>query len=99
MFGRARISAGESRIAITIPKEAVQWEGCCNVAFVRTDSQGMIFQPARLVLGFDAGDRYEVTQGLESGDVIVTKGSFILKNEILKNSVGAGCCEVDHLKK
>lgn len=99
MFGRARISAGDERVALTIPKDAVQWEGCCNVAFVKVNDAGTAFQPARLVLGFDAGDRYEVTQGLNPGDVVVTSGSFILKNEILKNSVGAGCCEVDHLKK
>jgi cobalt-zinc-cadmium efflux system membrane fusion protein len=104
MFGRARINAGESRVAITIPKEAVQWEGCCNIAFVRADEQGTSFQPTRLALAFDAGDRYEVVaaadgKGIKPGDWIVTRGSFILKNEVLKNSVGAGCCEVDHLKK
>jgi cobalt-zinc-cadmium efflux system membrane fusion protein len=99
MFGRAKITAEEGRVAITVPKEAVQWEGCCNVAFVKADEEGTAFHPARLVLAFDAGDRYEVAQGLEPGDMIVTRGSFILKNEILKNSVGAGCCEVDHLKK
>jgi cobalt-zinc-cadmium efflux system membrane fusion protein len=99
MFGRARISAGESRQAITVPKDAVQWEGCCNVAFVRTDATGTNFRPARLTLAYDAGDRYEVAEGLKAGDTIVTRGSYILKNEILKNSVGAGCCEVDHLKK
>ena len=99
MFGRTRISGGENRQAITVPKEAVQWEGCCNVAFVRTNAAGTSFRPARLVLAFDAGDRYEVAGGLRPGDTIVTRGSYILKNEILKNSVGAGCCEVDHLKK
>lgn len=99
MFGRASIHAGGTRAVVTIPKDAVQWEGCCNIAFVRTDAEGLSFQPARLVLGFDIGNRYEVLRGLTPGDVIVTKGSFILKNEILKNSVGAGCCEVDHLKK
>ncbi len=99
MFGRARINAGDSRQAITVPKEAVQWEGCCNVAFVRTNDAGTTFKPARLVLAYDAGDRYEVSAGLNAGDTIVTRGSYILKNEILKNSVGAGCCEVDHLKK
>ncbi|MEK6701757.1 MAG: efflux RND transporter periplasmic adaptor subunit [Planctomycetota bacterium] len=99
MFGRARINAGESRQAITVPKEAVQWEGCCNIAFVRSDAAGTTFKPARLVLAYDAGDRYEVSGGLSPGDTIVTRGSYILKNEILKNAVGAGCCEVDHLKK
>ncbi|MBM4109272.1 MAG: efflux RND transporter periplasmic adaptor subunit [Phycisphaerae bacterium] len=99
MFGRARISAGDSRRAVTVPKEAVQWEGCCNVAFVRGETEGTTFRPARLVLLHDAGDRYEVAGGLEPGDTIVTRGSYILKNEILKNAVGAGCCEVDYLKK
>lgn len=99
MFGRARIDAGDSSQAITVPKEAVQWEGCCNVAFVRSDDAGTTFRPARLVLAYDAGDRYEVSGGLSPGDTIVTRGSYILKNEILKNAVGAGCCEVDHLKK
>lgn len=99
MFGRARISAGDEREALTVPKDAVQWEGCCNIAFVRTDDSGMTFRPARLVLAYDAGDRYEVAEGLAPGDTVVTKGSFILKNEILKNSVGAGCCEVGHLDK
>lgn len=99
MFGRARITAGQNQLAISIPKEAVQWEGCCNIAFVRGDGDGLTFRPARLALGFDAGDRYEVVDGLKPGDTIVTRGSFILKNEILKSAIGAGCCEVDHLKK
>jgi len=99
MFGRARIKAGDDREAVTVPKEAVQWEGCCNVAFVRTNDAGTEFRPARLVLAYDAGDSYEVTEGLQPGDTVVTRGSFILKNEILKDAVGAGCCEVDHLKK
>lgn len=99
MFGRARIHAGASRQAITIPKDAVQWEGCCNIAFVRSDDAGTTFKPARLLLAYDTGDRYEIAEGLKPGDSIVTKGSYLLKNEILKNAVGAGCCEVDHLKK
>lgn len=99
MFGRARITSGDDREALTVPKEAVQWEGCCNVAFVRTDGAGTAFRPARLHLGYDAGNRYEVLRGLSPGDVVVTRGSFILKNEILKDAIGAGCCEVDHLDK
>lgn len=99
MFGRAVITAGVGGTAVTVPKDAVQWEGCCNVAFVRADDEGTVYKPARLVLGFDAGDRYEVLSGLSGGQMVVTTGSYILKNEILKDAVGAGCCEVDHLSK
>jgi len=99
MFGRATITAGAGAQAVTVPKSAVQWEGCCNVAFVKANPEGTVFKPARLTLGFDAGDRYEVLSGLSGGEAVVTTGSHILKNEILKDSVGAGCCEVDHLSK
>ena len=97
MFGHARVHTGGGSKAVTIPKDAVQWEGCCNVAFIRANKEGTVFEPTRLVLGFDAGDRYEVLSGLTGGETVVTKGSYILKNEILKDAVGAGCCEVDHL--
>lgn len=99
MFGHVRIDAGSTQQAVTVPKDSVQWEGCCNVAFVRSDEAGTTFKPVRLALGYDAGDRYEIADGLKPGEFIVTRGSYILKNEILKNSVGAGCCEIDHLKK
>lgn len=99
MFGEAAITAGAGTRALTVPKDAVQWEGCCNVAFVRANDDATVFQPARLTLGFDAGDRYEVLDGLQAGQTVVTTGSFILKNEILKDAVGAGCCEVGHLSK
>lgn len=97
MFGHARIHTGGGSKAVTVPKDAVQWEGCCNVAFIRANKEGTVFEPTRLVLGFDAGDRYEVLSGLSGGETVVTKGSYILKNEILKDAVGAGCCEVDYL--
>lgn len=97
MFGRATISAGAGAEAVTIPKAAVQWDGSCNIAFVRTSEDGTTFQPVQLTLGFDAGDHYEVLSGLSGGETIVTGGSFVLKNELLKDSMGAGCCEVDHL--
>lgn len=99
LFGTATILAGRDETALTIPKSAVQWEGCCNVAFVRGDEEGTTFRPARLLLGFDAGDRYEVLAGLSGGESVVTRGSFVLKNELLKDSMGAGCCEVDHLSE
>lgn len=99
MFGRATVVAGDDREAITVPKSAVQWEGCCHVAFVRVDEAGTHFRPARLTLGFDAGGRYEVLAGLAGGETIVTRGSHVLKNEILKDAIGTGCCEVGHLAK
>lgn len=96
-FGAAKIVTRDDDEAVLIPKTAVQWEGCCNVAFERiSDTE---FAPRKLRLGYETEDHYEVLQGLTGGETLVTQGSFILKTELRKGSIGAGCCEVDHLSE
>jgi cobalt-zinc-cadmium efflux system membrane fusion protein len=41
----------------------------------------------------------ELASGVEVGEEIVVAGSFLLKTETLKDSIGAGCCEVDSESK
>ena len=93
MFGTAQISVHEGDALPCVPKPAVQWEGCCNVAFVRVSDT--VFSPRKLRLGADLGDHYAVESGLREGDVVVTDGSFLLRTEIRKDSIGAGCCSED----
>ena len=96
-FGSARIVTRDDQQAVLVPKGAVQWEGCCNVAFERTSPTE--FVPRKLRLGYDTGEHYEVLSGLSGGESVVTQGSFILKTELQKGSIGAGCCEVDYLNE
>ncbi len=93
MFGSAGIMVHEHERAIVIPKSAVQWDGCCNIVFVRrTDT---VFQPFKVTLGSEMDGSFVVEKGLAAGETIVTEGSFLLKTEILKGNIGAGCCELD----
>jgi cobalt-zinc-cadmium efflux system membrane fusion protein len=92
MFGQARITVRDRTDEVTVPKSAVQWEGCCNVVFVKHSDT--VFQPYRVRLGMETDDAYVVEDGLPEGEQIVTQGSYLLKTEILKGSIGAGCCEV-----
>jgi len=94
-FGTARIVTRDDEDAVLVSKDAVQWEGCCNVAFERLSPTE--FVPRKLRLGYDTGDHYEVLDGLSGGETVVTQGSFLLKTELQKSSIGAGCCEVDYL--
>jgi cobalt-zinc-cadmium efflux system membrane fusion protein len=54
-----------------------------------------LYLPRKVVLGSRAGNHTEVLKGLAEGEAVVTTGSFLLKTEILKSSIGAGCCEVE----
>jgi cobalt-zinc-cadmium efflux system membrane fusion protein len=96
-FGTGRIITRDSNEAVLVPKSAVQWEGCCNIAFVRRS--GTEFVPKKLLLGYETGEHYEVLRGLSGGEEVVTQGSFLLKTELKKESIGAGCCEVDYLSQ
>ena len=97
MFGKAIISIKKDESALVVPKESVQWEGCCNVVFVKHSD--VLFEPRKVTLGYETERAFVVVNGLEEGEEIVTVGSFLLKTEILKGSIGAGCCEVEPGKK
>jgi len=91
MFGKAVISVHDRETALVVPKEAVQWEGCCNVVFVRRSD--VVYEPRKVNLGYEGPDFFAVDAGLAEGDLVVTTGSFLLKTEILRGSIGTGCCE------
>ncbi|KAA0222735.1 MAG: efflux RND transporter periplasmic adaptor subunit [Planctomycetota bacterium] len=93
MFGEAQIATRVEEACTMVPREAVQWDGCCNLVFVRMEGEESVFRPRKVRLGHPVEDQYEVLAGLEPGEQVVTKGSFLLKTEILKDSIGAGCCD------
>lgn len=90
-FGQARITIRQSPSAVAVPAEALQWEGCCHVVFVRLTD--MIYQTRKVRLGARTGPYAEVVAGLLPGEVVATAGSSVLKSEILKSQLGAGCTD------
>lgn len=89
-FGRAQVTIRESPSAVAVPNAALQWEGCCHIVFVRLTDD--IFQTRKVQLGARDSQYTEVVAGLLPGEVVATAGSHVLKSEILKSNLGAGCC-------
>ncbi|AKT42372.1 efflux RND transporter periplasmic adaptor subunit [Chondromyces crocatus] len=92
MYGEARITA-EARQAVLVPRMAIQRAKDVRLAFVRLSAHE--FETRRVEIGISDGQRVEVKRGLRAGEEVVTQGSFLLKTETLKGSIGAGCCEAD----
>jgi membrane fusion protein, heavy metal efflux system len=93
-FGCGRVVLREEKNAIMIPSAAVQWEGCCNVVFVQDKASNQpgalqIYHVRQVRLGVREGDKTEVIAGLLPGETIVTKGSGVMKSELLKHKIGA----------
>lgn len=91
-FGRAEVRVSPEHAALVVPEEAVQRKDGVDVVFVPVE-QGR-YRPQRIVTKASAKKGYvEVTWGLKPGDRVVTTGAFLLKTEITKGGIGAGCCE------
>lgn len=92
-FGRVRVVDQQDQMVSLVPKDAVQWEGCCNVVFVKeTDDR---FRPRKVQLLDSEGAYYQVADGVMPGEQVVVDGAFLLKTELKKSSIGAGCCGLD----
>jgi cobalt-zinc-cadmium efflux system membrane fusion protein len=94
-FGAGRIVLRDEDAAIVAPNDAIHWEGCCHVAFVRdqdflADNSYKVFHTRMVRPGVANGDHTEVIAGLLPGEVVVTKGSGVLRAELLKGNLGAG---------
>ena len=93
-FGAGEIILRKESDAIVVPSSAVHWEGCCHVAFVRDrnylSGSYKVFHTRSVHPGVTSGDNTEVIAGLLPGEVVVTKGSGVLRAELLKGNLGAG---------
>ena len=93
MYGRARIVAAGPSAAVAVPRAAVQRANGAEVVFVRlTDT---LYETRRVETGARSDGWVEIRRGVRPGEDVVTVGSFLLKTETLKGSIGAGCCEVE----
>ncbi|MCB9781621.1 MAG: efflux RND transporter periplasmic adaptor subunit [Candidatus Omnitrophica bacterium] len=93
LFGTGVIGVHEGEQMMVVPKEAIQWDGCCNMAFVQT-KEGE-YQPRKVRLGDQVENGYVILAGLSVGESVATQGSYLLKTEVLKSQIGAGCCGND----
>ncbi len=91
MFARARIALAAERPTVMVPRDAIQRVAEIQLLFVEL-APGE-YEARRIKTGVNEGADVEIITGIKAGESVVTKGSFQLKTETLKGSIGAGCCE------
>jgi cobalt-zinc-cadmium efflux system membrane fusion protein len=87
LFGVGRIQLLHNPVALTVPTQAVQWDGSGHVLFVRTGPN--TFEPRRVQVGITTHEYTEVLDHLKVDDSVVVRGSHILKAE-LSRSLASG---------
>ena len=95
IFGTGRIVLRQEK-TVVVPRDALQHEGCCNIVFVQDKdfarpNSPKVYHVRKVVPGAANDQSVEITAGLLAGESVVFKGASILRGELLKNDMGAGC--------
>jgi cobalt-zinc-cadmium efflux system membrane fusion protein len=90
MLLRAVIEVAPPRAAVLVPARALQRAEGQDLVFVRESER--TFRPVAVEVGERHGAAVAVS-GVPAGADVVLEGAFLLKTEILKDSIGAGCCD------
>ncbi len=85
MYATMQISGGTTTSTLAVPREAVQDINGEKVVFLALADNS--FEKKVVEIGREIGDKIEITNGLQSGQRVVTKGGFFLKTELLKGAL------------
>ncbi|MCZ7583221.1 MAG: efflux RND transporter periplasmic adaptor subunit [Deltaproteobacteria bacterium] len=92
-FVRAVVQREQPRRAVAVPRTALQRLGNDHVLFVRVEEG--VYEPRAVEAGRADDDLIHIHGDVAEGDAVVTVGAFLLKTELSKESIGAGCCEIE----
>jgi len=93
MYAKARIVDDGNAASVLVPQTAVQEAKGVQLVFVQRATDAYEARRVRTVPA-DNG-MVAIASDVRAGDRVVTTGSFLLKTETLKESIGAGCCDVE----
>ena len=88
MYALVRLHAEVDPAVLTIPLTSVQNGPAGKVVFVQRERGEYEIRPVKL--GDEDGDFVFVLDGLSSGELVVTDGSFILKSEMERHKIEPG---------
>jgi multidrug efflux pump subunit AcrA (membrane-fusion protein) len=95
-FGTGDIVLREENEAIVVPSNAVQWDGENSLVFVRDkrffeEGRPKFFVARSVRVGVSENGYTEIIAGVLPGEVVASSGSDVLRAQLLKSNLGAGC--------
>jgi cobalt-zinc-cadmium efflux system membrane fusion protein len=88
MFAEMQIPTSISAKALIVPAEAIVKDANENYVFIAINDT--TFKKREVIPGSTQGEFVEIKSGVSKGERIVSKGAFILKSEMKKESLEAG---------
>jgi len=91
MFAQVEVVLGGAGHALLVPAQAVVGDGAERFVFVEIGEDRFLRRDVRP--GQTQGQGLEILEGLEAGEKVVVQGAFLLKSDILRQKMGAGCAD------
>jgi membrane fusion protein, heavy metal efflux system len=91
MFASVRIFQPAGEPVPAVPEESILDDEGRAFTFVRAMPPYFFRRP--VVTGRRWNGWVEITEGLTGGEVVVSRGAFLLKSDVLRSKMGAGCAD------
>lgn len=91
MFCTVRVALPQGNKVIAVPQNAVLTDAGRRFVFIHLKDDYYISRPVEV--GATFGDYLEIKRGVAPQDAIVENGSFLLKSDMLRSKMGAGCAD------
>jgi cobalt-zinc-cadmium efflux system membrane fusion protein len=91
MFATVKVFLTGDREVTTLPTGAVLEDEGRTFVFVLHHGDYYVRRP--VTRGRSWADRVEITAGLKGGETIVSDGAFLMKSDVLRSKMGAGCAD------
>lgn len=90
MFARVELLLPGTGRDVALPEEAILQDEGRSFVFVRLEGPYFIRRPVRTGRKLDG---WVEVAGVDEGAEVVTKGAFLLKSDVLRSKMGAGCAD------
>jgi membrane fusion protein, heavy metal efflux system len=91
MFVNVELYLPSGPDALVVPRAALLSDEGRSFVFVRHHGEYWVRRPVEP--GRASGDQVEIRKGLSGGETVVTEGCFLLKSDVLRSKMGAGCAD------
>lgn len=91
MFAAVNVLLPGDAEALALPAAAVLEDEGRRFVFVLHHDDFYVRRP--VTVGRAWGDRVEITGGLQGDETVVAEGAFLLKSDVLRSKMGAGCAD------
>jgi cobalt-zinc-cadmium efflux system membrane fusion protein len=86
MLAEASLPVGRSETALRVPQQAIQQVSGQDAVFLRVAEDRFLVRFVKT--GHISGSMVEILEGLSADEQVVTQGSFIIKSELLRSTIG-----------